>query len=937
MLIFLPTERHIRETANRLRKETLPGGGTEVLPLYARLSSAEQNKVFQDSQQRRIVLATNVAESSLTVPGIRFVIDTGTARISRYSPRSKVQRLPIEAVSRASADQRKGRCGRLGPGICIRLYDEDDFVGRSEFTTPEIQRTNLASVILQAKTLKLGRVEEFPFIDPPRPESIRDGYRTLFEIGAIDERNELTPMGRRLSRFPVDPRIARIILAGDHFGCLADILIIAAALEIQDPRERPVDRQQQADVKHEPFVDEQSDFLSYLRLWDFYHDLKERLSRSQLQKACKRHFLSFNRMREWTEIRRQLADLAKSNRLSIRERGSSYGKVHQALLTGFLSGVAYRSGDYEYTGAGGVKFHLWPGSGVFDTKPTWCLVQQLIETTKRYGRTVGEVKPSWVENLSTHVAKQRHDEPHWHRKSGRVMCFESISLFGLPIATRRRVPFGPINASLASEVFVREGLAKRQLECSDRFYLHNEQVIEDCLRLAAKTRKSDYLVDEYTLYQFYIERLPATIFDLHSLRAWLKESANNRRRLELTMGDLAVENLRDANRLFPDELQIGSIQIPIEYAFAPGTDSDGPNITVPIDGLAQLDGNRIAWGVPGQLEDRIVALIRSLPKAIRRGLIPAPDVAKSVAKELTFGRGDFFREVAKRLEKVADEGIPIDAFDLSKIPTHLQMNIRVVDADGNVSTESRDLAALRSEYNVAANAEIDQEILGQTHAQWHRDEVTEWDFGELPKELTINRNGIELPVYPAIVDSGEHAALRLMNSAELARRMSRGGVRRLYARKASKALRSQLGWLPEFDEVSVLAGNVISRDKLSNQTRDLIADLAFFQRGEKLPRTAEKFESRLEDMTERIGLATQDVAKLLPRMFKAYQAARLAMEKYKSQKWAYATADANQQMKCLLGEKFLTETPLAVSPAVSTLLQGHRVSHGKVVCRVTGS
>ena len=622
LLVFLPTERDIREAAKRLRTEKLPGDGptgTEVLPLYARLSNKEQNRVFQPSSRRRIVLATNVAESSLTVPGIRYVVDTGTARISRYAARSKVQRLPIEPVSRASADQRKGRCGRVAAGICIRLYSEEDFAGRAAFTTPEIQRTNLAAVILRAKALRLGRVEDFPFIDPPRPEAIRDGYRTLFELGAVDDRGKLTEMGRRLSRFPVDPRIARIVLASHEHHCLADMLIIAAALEVQDPRERPLEKQQQADQAHAQFTDEQSDFLNYLRLWDFYHELKERLSRNQLRRACVQNFLSYNRMREWTEIHRQLLQLVTTNRLKVGSRAGNYDNIHKSLLTGFLSGVAYRSSEYEYTGAGGVKFHLWPGSGQFETKPSWCLVAEILETRRRYGRTVATIKPQWIEALAEHLVKRRYDDPHWHRKSGRVMAWESVTLFGLPIVSRRRVPYGPIDPQSASEIFLRDGLAQRALDCDDNFYRHNEQIIEECLQLAAKTRKSDFLVDEYALYRFYNERLPSDVYDIVTLRKWAKDDPAHRATIRMRVEDLIPSAPKDTTADFPNELPVGSLNLPLSYAFAPGEDHDGATVVVPAAGLAQVEAGQAEWGVPGFLEEKIVALIRSLPKSIRRG------------------------------------------------------------------------------------------------------------------------------------------------------------------------------------------------------------------------------------------------------------------------------------------------------------------------------
>ncbi len=905
VLIFLPTERDIRETAHRLRKEQFRGGATEVLPLYARLSAAEQNKVFKETGARRLVLATNVAESSLTVPGIRYVIDTGTARISRYSPRIKVQRLPIEAVSRASADQRKGRCGRVAPGVCVRLYDEADYWNRPEFTTPEIQRTNLAAVILRAKTLRLGPVEQFPFLDSPLPESIRDGYRTLYELGAIDEDQRLLPLGRRLSRYPVDPRIARIVLAGHEFGCLADILIIAAALEIQDPRDRPPDKQQQADQQHAKFADEKSDFMALLNIWDFFSRQKENLSKSALRRSCSAHFLSYKRLWEWTEVRRQLAQLAASDRIRPGQRKNNHQHIHQALLCGLLSGVGYRASEYEYTGAGGVKFHLWPGSSVFHQRPSWILTAELVETRKRYGRIVAEINPKWIEPLAEHVVKRSYDSPHWHQKSGRVMAWESVTLFGMPIVKRRRVPYGPIQPEVASEVFIREGLAKQQLDCSDRFYQQNERTIEECIKLAAKTRRSDYLVDEFTLYQFYNSRLPADVYDLATMRKWLKADAEHRRRIRMTLRDLLPEEPQAQPDSYPDELKIGPLAIPIEYAFSPGEESDGASITVPQDALAQLDTTRAAWGIPGQLEERIVAMIRSLPKSLRVGLIPAPDTGRSVAKAIEFGKGDFFRVVTKALTRIGGERITAGDFRWDKIPAHLSVNIRVVDDQGQLVGQGRDLSELRSQLGIAAAVEMQP----QPDTSWHRDDVTTWDFGDLPKSVTVRQNEMELLAFPTVIDAGNSVQLRLFNSAARSRQTCRGGIRRLYALTQRKALRSQISWLPQWDQVCVWSAAILTQEQLRTEVRDLLADRAFFQPGEKLPRSEQAFAERLTNAAERIGLATGEIAKLLPKLFENFHLARLACEAAANSHWQYAIEDVENQLAAMFSAGFLLESP----------------------------
>ena len=926
ILIFLPTERDIRETAKRLRTESFTRGSkTEILPLYARLSAAEQNRVFQSVKHRRIVLATNVAESSLTVPNIRYVIDTGTARISRYSPRSKVQRLPIESISKASADQRKGRCGRISAGVAIRLYPQEDYENRSAYTTPEIQRTNLASVILQATALKLGRVEDFPFLDPPRPDTIRDGYKTLFEIGAVDERKELTKVGQTLSRLPVDPRIGRIIVAGDREACLHEVLIIAAALEVQDPRDRPHDKRQSADEQHEKFSDQQSDFISYLKLWDFYHDLRKKLSHSKLRKACQQNFLSYSRLREWCEVHRQLQQLAKSNGFHQTKRKDNYDSIHRALLCGFLWGTAHRSGDHEYTGAGGIKFHLWPGSGLFSTKPKWCVTAERIETTRRYGRTVAAIDPKWIEPLAAHLVKRHYSDPHFHRKSGRVMAFESVTLFGLPLVQRRRVAYGSIDVDVSREIFIREGLAARQLEIHDRFYTHNQSIVDQVSKLAAKSRKADYLVDNYILEMFYDERLPRDVVDLESLRRWLKKTTrtatsdskaarSNAVTLKMTVDDLLPKEDGKGSQTideeqFPSELQLGAVTLPVEYHFAPGEENDGVTVTIPEDGISHLQAADVEWLVPGLLEEKIVAMIRSLPKPIRRNVIPAPDTAKKIASEIIFGKGDFMAIVRDKLSSIAGEPIPTDAFRTEKIPEHLRMNVRIVDHEGNVTCESRDIEDLRRELG----RQVETEISLTDDSQWHRDGITEWDFGELPEEVMLNRGGIQVPGYPALIDTphelGHRVSLRLLGSKYQSAVKTREGIRRLYILKKKKAIRSQVNWLPELDNICLYAAGLLDKATLKRQLSERIADRAFFGSREKLPRNAEQFLARLDNANDRIGGATQDVARLLPKIFEAYHQVKLAMETCGNNSSRFAYEDVKQQMANLMTSDFLITAP----------------------------
>ena len=787
MLVFLPTERDIRETAKTLRGRSIPGEGrqTEILPLYARLSASEQNKIFQSHGRRRIVLATNVAESSLTVPNIRFVIDTGTARISRYSPRRKVQRLPIEPVSQASADQRAGRCGRVGPGICVRLYGEDDYLARERFATPEIRRTNLAAVILQTKAFRLGAIEEFPFLDPPRADAIQDGYRTLYELGAIDDGGELTEIGRRLARLPVDPRIGRMILAAADEGCLPEVLVIAAVLEVQDPRERPAEKQQAADERHAQFTDPSSDFLSYIRLWNFYHDLREKLSRNQLRRACQQNFLSFNRIREWLDIHRQLKQLVDESAVlphgaAQKATGGAAGSARFAPRPSApprpaLSAACRRrigdgqsgidlpgrspagaaSSERRSTAvrrdpprpAGGFavqrrdakrclrvhRVRATPGStcgparGSSPSKPDWIMAAELVETTRNYARTVAKINPAWIEPLAGHLVKRSYSQPHWSRPAGSAMVYERVSLFGLPVVPRRRVPLGPVDPAAARDLFIRHGLIEGELKTPLRFLKHNLALIAELDALATRLRRYDLFVQDQQQFQFYNERLPADVYDAQRVQRWLRTIERQEpRKLHMERSDLMPDDADGVSAAsFPDALQVGPVSLPLEYRYEPGDQDDGITVTVPRAALKQLTSGRLGWLVPGLLEDKIVALIRSLPKPIRRNFVPAPDVAKRVLGELQFGQGSFLAAVAEALARIGGESVAAGDFQTEKLPQHLHVNVRVVDDGGEVLARGRDVDQLQRDLGQDSETAVPAEFY---HPDWQRDGIRHVGF-----------------------------------------------------------------------------------------------------------------------------------------------------------------------------------------------------------------
>lgn len=946
ILVFLPTERDILATAKALRGRAVSGGGEDnhtsatdgpiptarhlstrawsgfdIVPLYARLSTAEQNRVFEPHSRRRIVLATNVAESSLTVPGIRYVIDTGLARISRYAPRSKIQRLPIEPISQASADQRKGRCGRLGPGICIRLYEEEDYQQRERFTPAEIRRSNLAAVILQAASLQLGPLDQFPFLDPPLPQLIRDGYATLFELGAVDQQQELTPLGDQLSRLPVDPRIGRMIIAGHEEHCLSEILVIAAALEARDPRERPVDKQAAADEAHARFADPDSDFLALLNIWRFFHDLKEKLSKSQLRKACQQNYLSYMRLREWQDVHLQLQQLvhehvAQQQQDTWRikpisappetkpERDRWFGAIHRAILSGLLANVALKKDHAEYTGAGNIKLNLWPGSYLAPKKPLWIMAAELVETTRRFARTAARIQPDWIEPLAPHLVDREYSEPHWSTKHGAAMAFEKVSLFGLTITSRKLVPYGPIDPEWSRGEFIRHGLVGGEWRGPAEFLTRNRQLQTQLGQLAARTRRTDLVADEYSMMAFYRRKLPPDVFDGPRLTRWLRAAERERTQLLcMQLTDLCAATSLPTLEDYPDHLLIDRLKLMLEYRFEPGAPADGVTAIVPRAALGQLHVDRLEWLVPGYVEEKIVALIRALPKSLRRNLVPVPDTAKAVKRELTFAQGPFLEAVARLLSRHAEETITREQLEQVPLPDHCRLNIRVVDEQQKILGEGRDLVQLQQKFVVRATGTAGDQPLGE----WHRDGLKTWDLPSLPAKLLVNRAGITLTRYPTLVDQQTSVGLRMADSAEEAETGLRAGVRRLYVLSEFRALQTHVEWFPELKQLSIQAAGLWTATQLRDQLQTLLADRAFLA-DRPMPRSRIDFEAGLQYGRKQVELAVRDVVKVVTPLIKNYHAVRLQLDA--AQRLASpVAADVREQLKLLLAPGFLTTTP----------------------------
>ena len=919
ILIFLSGEREIRDTAEALRKHHPPH--TEILPLYARLSAAEQNRIFQAHSGRRIVLATNVAETSLTVPGIRYVIDAGTARIRRYSHRAKVQRLPVEPISQASANQRAGRCGRLSAGVCIRLYSEEDYLKRAAFTLPEIQRSNLAAVILQMEVLSLGEVERFPFIDPPDARLIKDGYQTLLELGAVDEARRLLPLGRELARLPLDPRLARMILAARREQCLAEVLIIAAALSVQEPRERPLDAQQAADQRHARFNDPRSDFLAYLKLWEHYHEQARHLSNNKLRKYCRDNFLSYLRLREWHEVHGQLLELAKQMGLRLNQQPGEYTAVHRALLAGLLGNLGLRGEDREYLGARGIKFHVFPGSALFKKPPKWLMAAELVETARLFGRTVAGIEPEWVEAVGAHLVKRHYFEPHWEKARAAVIGYERVTLYGLPLVAKRHVQYSRVDPKLSRELFIRHALVAGDYDSRAPFLVHNRGLIADIETLESKTRRRDILVDEDTLFRFYDEQLPAEVCDGRGFEHWRKEAERaDPRRLFLTRDYLMRRGAGEVSaEQFPDHLEFAGARLPLNYHFEPGHPLDGVTLTVPLAMLNQLKPQRLEWLVPGLLRDKIIALLKSLPKHLRRNFVPAPNFADALLQAIDAdacrqtrpspggkagSEGGLYDALAHHLQRMTGVAVPLEAWQPDQLPPHLRMNIKVIANDGHEVAVGRDLASLQGEQGERAA----QTFAALPGGDIERARVTAWDFGTLPEQVEFSRNGMRLLGYPALVAEGDHVALRLLESAVKAEAAMHGGLRRLYALQARERVRYLERNLPGIQAMCLHFAVVGDCATLRADLVEAILEQAFIG-GRPLPRSGADFNRNQELGTAQLQAVANEICGWVAEALAYYQVVSRRLKQANRPAWLKSVSDIRGQLALLIRPGFVTATP----------------------------
>ncbi|MBT1445892.1 ATP-dependent RNA helicase HrpA [Shewanella sp. JM162201] len=777
ILIFMTGEREIRDTAEQLSKRHYRD--TEVLPLYARLSYGEQSKVFKPHSGRRIVLATNVAETSLTVPGIRYVIDPGTARISRYSYRTKVQRLPIEPISQASANQRQGRCGRVGPGICIRLYDEQDFLSRPEFTDPEILRTNLASVILQMLAIGLGDIKGFPFIQPPDERHIKDGFLLLEELEAIRLKKgepQMTPLGRQLAHVPLDPRLARMVLEASKRGALHEALVVTSALSIQDPRERPAEKKQAADESHSRFADKDSDFVSLLNLWNYLKEQQKALSASQFRKLCQQEYLAYLRVREWQDLYTQVRQSVHELKLKLNTVPADYDSLHRAILSGLLSHIGFKDNNNEYLGARNRRFYVFPGSPLAKKGPKWIVAAELTETSRLFARGCAKIEPEWLEELAAHLIKKQHNEPHFEANQGAVVAFENQVLYGLTIVNRRKVQYGAINPEEAREIFIRCALAEGELKTKEAFFLHNQKLLEEVEELEHKSRRRDILVDEQVLFDFYDARLPEGIFNAPRLYSWWKEAKRKEPNLlNFTEEMLYARSTGHVSKLdFPDKWQQGNLSFAVSYQFEPGTDDDGVSIHIPVALLNQVEDSGFDFLVPGLLEEKCMALIKSLPKALRRNFVPAPDYARAAVESMDKSL-PLLEALAKRLLRMTGTKVSGEDFAEAELPMHLKMNFIIEDDNGKPVARGRDLDALKASLQgVVAKA-----IRQVAKAGIEQAGLTEWTIDELPSQYQRRKGSYEVKAYPALVDDKSSVAVKLFDDEHQAKMAHAKGVRRL--------------------------------------------------------------------------------------------------------------------------------------------------------------
>ncbi|EPW6930323.1 ATP-dependent RNA helicase HrpA [Vibrio vulnificus] len=908
ILIFMNGEREIRDTADALVKRKLKD--TEIVPLYARLSAGEQNKIFQPHTGRRIVLATNVAETSLTVPGIKYVIDPGTARISRYSYRTKVQRLPIEPVSQASANQRKGRCGRVQEGICIRLYSEDDFNSRPEFTDPEILRTNLASVILQMTALGLGDIEAFPFVEAPDKRNILDGVRLLEELGAInsnakDPKKRLTAVGKQLARLPIDPRLARMVLEAPRLGCLKEVMIIAAALSIQDPRERPSDKQQSADDKHRRFYHEDSDFLTFVNLWNHIQKQQKALSGNQFRRQCKDDYLNYLRVREWQDVYFQIHQSMREMEFKLNSEPGSYDVVHSAILTGLLSHIGMKDQEKnEYHGARNARFHIFPGSGLFKKQPKWVMSAELVETSKLWGRIIAKIQPEWIEPLAKHLIKRSHSEPHWSKKQAAVMAYEKVMLYGIPIVPKRLVNYGNIDASVSREIFIRSALVEGDWETKHAFFKQNRKLLLEVEELEHKSRRRDILVDDEELFQFYDQRVGTEVVSGRHFDTWWKQAS--KKEPELLNFEKEMLFKGDASHVtdldYPNFWHQNGLKLKLSYQFEPGDDSDGVTVHIPLPILNQIDPAGFDWQIPGLRHELVVSLIKSLPKTLRKNFVPAPNYADAFLSRVTAMEMPLLDALEKELRRMTGATVLREDWKLDQVPDHLKVTFRAVDERNRKLKEHKDLHELKESL---------KEKVQETLSKVADDDIEQqglhtWSFGELPQVYQQKRGGYQVKAFPALVDNKDSVEIKLYETEQEQISAMQAGQRRLILLNVPSPIKYLHANLPNKSKLGLYFNPY---GKVLDLIDDCIAcgvDKLIEEQG-GLVWEPEKFEALKEHVRAELGDTVVDIAKQVETILTTAFNINKKLKGKIDFTMAFALSDIKAQIEGLIFKGFATE------------------------------
>ncbi len=917
ILIFLSGEREIREAAEALRKAQF--AHMEVIPFYARLSLAEQQRVFTPHTGRRIVLATNVAETSITVPGIRYVIDPGFARISRYSYRTKVQRLPIEPVSQASANQRKGRCGRVAEGICIRLYSEEDFNNRPAFTDAEILRTNLAAVILQMLQLKMGDIHKFPFIDAPDHRLISDGYKLLEELQAVNSKNQLTPVGTQLSKLPLDPRLARMLLAAQEQSCVRELLIIASALSVQDPRDRPVEKQQAADQSHRRFWAEHSDFSGFVNLWDYFETQRQELSQNQLRKLCKKEFLNYLRLREWRDIHHQLCVAIKELGFKANSEPADYESVHKALLCGLLGNLGFNHEEREYMGARNRKFGIFPGSSLIKKTPKWIMAAELIETSKLFAHTVAKIEPEWALAAAEHLVKRQHFEPHYDSHAGQVMAYEKVSLYGLTLIEKRSVIYSHIDPLICREVFIRavfvegqyaEHPKRKSLQRAgtvNDFFSHQQNLLKELDDLEAKSRRRDILADEQVIFEFYNEIIPEYIINLAGFESWRKKAEQeNPKVLFISRETLMRHGALDITHAqFPNELEWRGMVFPLTYHFEPNHAEDGVSIHVPMSLLHQIPEQRLEWLVPGMLRDKCINLVKSLPKSLRKHFVPVPDVVDKALAAMSPDNKPLTYALGLQLKRQTGVDVGADAWLETQVDNFYRFNIKVVDDKGKVISSGRDLLPLREKYR----AQVQQNIQSAA-TNIERDNITQWDFEGLPQAIQLQRNGIGIRAYPALADKTTSVALQVLDNPQQALEITQRGLARLMYLQLNQAVKYLQKELLKGQDIALTFAGIGSRDQVADDIiLAAIKQLALNDQNQ-LPRTKVEFDMLVESIRDKLVAHAQDICVHLLASLKLLVDVRKNIKQQKNTLvLAFTLSDIQEQLKQLFYVSLVYKTP----------------------------